>query len=121
MQSANSVTALIAELERVKTRRDRASQLILDMLAEAGRNPAIAKILRTRSRAIRGLLAGFLRNAQRQGQVDRTLDPELAAALIISIVDGATALKIRDPKLDTPATRKMQETLITRFLSPRAR
>jgi len=61
MQSANSVTALIAELERVKTRRDRASQLILDMLAEAGRNPAIAKILRTRSRAIRGLLAGFLR------------------------------------------------------------
>src|ERR1700750_2375550 len=49
MESANAVTAMVSQLDRIKGKRGDARMrarnlLLLDMLAEAGRNPAIAKI-----------------------------------------------------------------------------
>ena len=119
MKSSNAVSALVAEMERAKVARDRAGQLIvLDMLAEAGRNPAIGDILRQHSRELRTLLADFLREAQNRGQVDRTLDADLAAAVLLSVGDGAKALTIRDPTLDMTRCIDLLKILIARFLSP---
>jgi hypothetical protein len=90
------------------------------MLAEAVRNPAIAEIMREHSRALRTLLSKFLREGQERGQVDGTFDADLTAAIIISVIDGAKALTIRDPGLDMVQGIDALKTLVSRFLTPPA-
>lgn len=88
------------------------------MLAEAGRNPVIAELLQKHTKELRSLLAKYLKKAQQKGQVDPTLDCNLTASLLLSIVDGATSLTLRDPKMNSRAGADMLRTLITRFLAP---
>jgi hypothetical protein len=88
------------------------------MLAEAGRNPAMAAILQQHSGQLFSLLADYLRDGQRRGQIDRTLDADLAAAILVSVMDGFKTLAIRDPALDMAATVDLRKTLISRFLTP---
>jgi AcrR family transcriptional regulator len=98
--------------------RDATHFLLFDMLAEAGHNPAIAKLLRDHNRATRAKLATLLRNGQDHGYIDRTLDPDLAASILISAIDGTKAMNIRDPKLNKEAASEHLAMLITRFLAP---
>jgi TetR/AcrR family transcriptional repressor of uid operon len=119
LRGSNAVAALVAEIERAKLNHDRGKQmLMLDMLAEAGRNRAIRRILRDHTRALQTLLADFLRAGQERGQVDRGLDADMAATILISVTDGAKALTIRDPDLDVTKSVEHLQTLITRFLTP---
>jgi TetR/AcrR family transcriptional repressor of uid operon len=119
-ESPNAVDGLVAEIARAKPGRDRGSSriLVLDMLAEGGRNPAVGAILREHTGALRHLLSDFLRQGQARGQVDRSLDADVAAAILISISDGAKALAIRDPDLDMTKATETLQALVTRFLTP---
>lgn len=121
MDGPDVLAAFLAEFEHLQAVRDRSPQgLLLDMLAEAGRSPEISKILRKHSLVIRAMFADFLRKGQHQGQIDRDLDPEAAAATLLSVIDGAKALAARDPKFDAKKTVDHLKMLITRFLSPPA-
>ncbi len=120
MASADVVAALMLEMEQVRAHHDHAKQaLLLDMLAEAGRNPALAEILREHSQGMQALLADLLRKGQEQDRVDPGLDPELAAMILIVVLDGSKALALRDPTLDAKRSTDLLRTLITRFLRPR--
>jgi len=113
------INTLVSKVEMARARqRDATHFLVFDMLAEAGHDPSIAKILRDSNRAMRSRLAAFLKKGQDGGYVDRTLDPDLAAAVLISAVDGAKSMAIRDPKLSKEGTSEHLKTLITRFLKP---
>jgi TetR/AcrR family transcriptional repressor of uid operon len=119
MESSNAVTALLAEIDRVDIGYARGrAVLVLDMLAEAGRNPVIGNILKEHSRKLRALLAKFLLEAQQRGHVDPSLDADTTAAILLSVVDGARTLRIRDSKLDMAKGLPLLKTLVARFLTP---
>lgn len=122
MKDGNAVEAVVAELESLKSHhRESKSAVLLDILAEASRNPAIAEILQETSRSIAKLLAEFLRQGQRRGDIDPNLDTETAATVLLSIIDSCKTLSIRNPDLDPARSAKVLETMITRFLSPRGK
>ena len=113
------IEAFVAALESAELEQFHNRQLLaLDMLAEAGRNPTIAGVLQERSHAMRSLFASFLRTAQEGGQVDQSLDPDLAAAVLQSIFDSMTTMTIRDPGISKTGSLECLKLLITRFLAP---
>ncbi len=118
MEGPNVVAALLAELDAGPTHCAReAPPLLFDMLTEAGRNPAVGRILREHSHAVRTLLAEVLRTGQGKGQVDPDLDPILTAAVLIGVLDGAKLLAVRDPDVDRIQIKKLLQTLITSLLT----
>lgn len=120
-EGASVLDALIALVDRFRIGRHSAKQpLLLEMLAEAGREPAMAKVVQEISRAMRGLLADLLRKGQARGEIDAGLDPELAAALLMGVLDGGKALGIRAPELDEEKVVCLLKLLIARFLAPGA-
>jgi TetR/AcrR family transcriptional repressor of uid operon len=123
MQSDDAIGALIAEIGRHKgSKKDpqaRArSRMILEMLAEAGRNPAIAKIVHKSSATLLAVLADFVRSGQARGQIDPALDSDVAAAMVLSVMDGMRTLAIRNPDADMGASLDTLQILMARFLSP---
>jgi TetR/AcrR family transcriptional regulator, repressor for uid operon len=119
VDSPDVLAAFASEVQQTKARPDRAGRvLLLDMLAEAERNPALAKVLQEHSRNVRRFLAEFIRRGQARGQIDPSLEPDLTAAILISVFDGLKTLSIRDPKIDAKKSTKLLTTLITRFLTP---
>lgn len=120
IEKADPIEAFVAALESAELKQFHNRQLlVLDMLTEAGRNPAIADVLQERSRAMRSLFASFLRTAQKGGQVDPSLDPDLAAAVLQGIFDSMTTMAIRDPAIDKAGSLEYVKLLITRFLARR--
>jgi AcrR family transcriptional regulator len=123
MQSDDAIGALTAEIGRHKgKKRDpqahALSRLVLEMLVEADRNPAIARIVRKSSAALRELLVDFVRSGQRRGQIDPELDANVTAGMLLSVMDGMRTLTIRDPGADVNRSLDMLNILITRLLSP---
>jgi len=117
--SDDPIALLVSRVQSGRTRqRDANHFLLFDMLAEAGHNPAIAKLLRDHNRAMRSRLAALLRRGQDNGQIDGSLDPDLAASVLISAIDGVKTTNIRDPKLSREGVGEHLTMLITRFLSP---
>jgi TetR/AcrR family transcriptional repressor of uid operon len=113
MEDSDPVAAFVKGLEQT-----RSNILILDMLAEARHNKAMAQIVTKNSRELRVLVARFIENGQQKGKIDKGLDPEMAAAVLLSIIDGAKTIAVRDPKLDRTATLKHLKIMVTRFLKP---
>lgn len=94
--------------------------LLLELLAEAGRNPAIGAMIQKQGERGRHLLGDMIRRGQADGTIDSALDPDLAASVLIGIViDGMKALTIRQPGLPRDKAGDMIELLVTRFLTAR--
>ncbi len=98
---------------------------IFDDWASAGR---LLSELRTRwvspfrafFRRIRRCLAGLIREGQRLGEIDRSLDPELAAAVAIGAVDGLLLQVLVEPRAfaDPGALRDALVTAVHKGLVP---
>jgi len=95
-------------------------QLHLDMLAEAGRNPAMAEIVKRHATKIRGMLTTLLQAAQQRGQIDQSLNAELAATILLGAIEGLGKMSIHAPDYDMKQELAMLATLIRRFLTPGA-
>jgi hypothetical protein len=78
----------------------------------------IAEIVRRRDRARGEQLSRLLREGQERGQIDRSLDPDIAAVVLSGIVESMSYLMIRDPSFDSKAGAEMLKLLMVRFLAP---
>jgi TetR/AcrR family transcriptional regulator, repressor for uid operon len=117
-EDQDPIRTLVSEFERLKALNNMKSGVLLDVLAEAARNPAIGKILQETSEEMRRLMAEFLRRGQARGQIDPDLDADMASALLISMIDSLKTLPIRAPTTDPKRSARVLDKLITRFLSP---
>lgn len=119
MDKPDAIAALVAEVRHPEDHREQTGQvLLLDMLAEAGRNPAMAGILQEHSRKLQTLLADFIRKGQALGQIDPGLEPEVAAGIMLCVGDGMRALAFRNPEVDMGKSLNTLKILLTRFLTP---
>jgi len=119
LEGPDVISALISEIEQAKSRIERGGRLLLlDIFAESGRNPAIAQILHEASRTIIGLIAEFVRRGQAQGKVNKDLDPDVTASVLLGIADGARLMSMREPKLDTAKSLEYLKLVVIRFLTP---
>ncbi len=117
-ESPDALAALISEMEQAKAEKEPGVHvLVLDMFAEAGRNPAMAEVLQEHTRGMRRLLADFLRKGQARGQIDPSLDAETAAAVLIGVIDGSKIMAVREPSPNRMKTIELLRTLIDRFLT----
>ncbi|MFY9655050.1 MAG: TetR/AcrR family transcriptional regulator [Methylocystis sp.] len=88
--------------------------LLFEVLAESTRSEAIARDLQSHSRRMCELVAKLLQQGQARGEIDPALDPETAAAVLISLMDGARALALRDREIDPHRTAAVYDLLIRR-------
>jgi len=96
------------------------NRISTEVFAEALRNPAIAKILASDTRALSLDILELLQNGLQSGQIDADLDLEKAALWIIAITDGATARVAVDSAFNPEDHIEVLTQLISKFLSPRA-
>jgi TetR/AcrR family transcriptional repressor of uid operon len=115
--SSEALAALMAKMQQTKTHdKEGANGLILELLAEAGRNPVIARLVQQHSQGMHRLMADFLRQGQAQGDIDPALDVEAASTLLTGILDSFVITSIHAPSLDPAATGEMLRRLMIRFL-----
>ena len=74
--------------------------LSVELWAESLRSPRIRELLRSELRNISEPLAEITRNAQEDGEIDRRLNPESVAQILISLFDGCVLQKTVDEGLD---------------------
>lgn len=94
--------------------------LMMEIMAETGRSPVIAKIVSEHIQRLRGLIADFLRRAQERGQIDSGLDPDLSALVLISATNGGKAFIGLDPSLDQALCKAQLGNMIEGFLKPKS-
>lgn len=108
LRAAADPFAMFLELGRkhlVDEPREKAV-FVLDLWAEATRNPQISTIHRDFEIDITMWMAGFLQHMIDQGKADPRLDANAAAQLLLCMSDGLLARRARDP--DTDSERHFQ-------------
>ncbi|KYF93295.1 hypothetical protein BE20_09700 [Sorangium cellulosum] len=112
MKDARDLPALVADLYGGK-----GPALLFDLLAESQRNAAIADRLRRHSAEMKQLLAGAIARGQAAGLVDDTLPAADLATMLLAVLDGSKAIRLRDPAVDRDRAREMLLALVSRVLS----
>jgi TetR/AcrR family transcriptional regulator, repressor for uid operon len=92
------------------------SALLAELMAEAVRTPSIAKALRAFSRQLRRVLADVVHRGQTRDEIDKAIDPDTAAVVLIGIMDALRALALRYPDIDRSKATDVFKLLTTRFL-----
>jgi len=118
VEGPDVLSSLVSAFRRSAARERTDQEMILDMLVEASRNPAMAKIMEQYSQALQAQISNFLRKGQSRGQIDPGLDPELTAGVLLCVSDGLKTLSLRNPKLDRDKSIDILKTLLVRFLTP---
>ncbi len=93
--------------------------LVLEIMAEASRNPVVAEIVRTKEAIIRRGLEEVLIAGQKQGSIDPGYDVTLLSRLLSALFDGLSLRRAISPDLDLDALNPLHGELLRRFLSPR--
>lgn len=94
------------------------SQVSYETLAEAGRNPVMAEIVKRHSDAVRGLFRDFLTTAQAQGKINATLDTDAAASTLLGMSQSAREWAARDPEFDQGRYLALLDDLALKMLTP---
>ena len=108
---------LVAQVQQYTRDGSHRIPLLFDMFADAGRNPATARMLHQHSETMRKLLGDLLRRGQEAGEVDRSMDADAVAPVLIGIVDAAKVMLVRYPEQPIADTVAMLRLLIARYLS----
>ncbi|AUX22809.1 transcriptional regulator [Sorangium cellulosum] len=112
VQDARDLPALVADLYS----SGKGPSLLFDLLAESQRNAAIAERLRRHSAEMKQLLASAIARGQAAGLVDDTLSAPDLATLLLAVLDGSKAMRLRDPAVDRGHAREMLLALVSRVL-----
>lgn len=84
-----ALDTILSEVRQLTGSRRRAEfALLFEMLAKSARTPAMARLLQDSSRQVRKLFATVLQHGQARGEIDPTVEPELAASVLIGVVDA---------------------------------
>ena len=92
--------------------------LTLEIMAEASRNPVVAKILRTKEAAVRQSFEDLLAAGQRQGTISGDFDVGPLCSLLCAVFDGLTLRRAVAPDEDPNAVTALHQELLRRLLSP---
>lgn len=121
MNASDAVQSLVQAMLTVREGSEAPNRiLMMEIMAETGRSPAIANIVSQHIQRLRGLIADFLRRAQGLGQIDPDLDPDLSALVLISATNGGKAFMGLDPGVDQVLCRAHLEKMVTGFLKPKS-
>lgn len=88
-------------------------QMVLEIWAEAGRNPAIAQLCGAIDADVRAGLAALLRSAIAKGEAAASLDAEFAARLIVTVVIGLFKRAAHERDFDADAEIDMAKAIFT--------
>lgn len=94
------------------------SALWLEILAEAARNPAIARLLREDDQQLRTAFTALTQRAIAAGEVRPGVDIESVARLAIALMDGLTARVGFDPDFNLEGGIAEMTDLLERALRP---
>lgn len=90
--------------------------LLLEVLAEAARNPAVASAVRASDEQVRGFMLETLGTASGQGSALSDLDGRVE--VLAALFDGLRSRAVRHPDLDREAVTRMVQRLIRALLAP---
>lgn len=93
-------------------------RITFELLAEAGRNENIRKIMIDNTDSVRQLLSETLKAGQARGDVDTGFDPDQTSAVLVSILYAAPMLPLIATDVDFDESRNLIATMIRRFLQP---
>lgn len=114
-----TATVLLSELWSMDGWDDLAHcRITFELLAEAGRNETIRKIMIDNTSSVRRLLSETLRAGQARGDVDPAFDPDQTSAVLVSILYAAPMLPLIATNVDFGVSRDLITTMIRRFLQP---
>jgi TetR/AcrR family transcriptional repressor of uid operon len=117
----SAVATVLSEMDSLRQSGKPAEwALLFEMLAEGTRNRAMAETLRAHSVQMQMLMTDLIRHGQTRGEVDKGIDPEIAAAVLIGVMDGSKAVALRNPGVDASKAAGLFKLLISRFLVPPA-
>lgn len=117
MGRQDAIGSLVAMFEPTRDKATRQA-LVLNTLAEAVRNPAMAAILEEHSRGVLTQLSSFVSQGQADGQIDPGLDPDMVALVLYCVGDGSKSMLLRAPAHDSDKSLALIKTMLTRFLAP---
>jgi len=89
------------------------AQMILEIWAEAGRNPKIAAMAGALDAKVRAGIIGLVDTAQRRGEAASHVDPDFVARAIMSLVAGVFKRRALEAEFDIDAEAAMMVGLIT--------
>ncbi len=92
--------------------------LILEILAEASRNPTITGVMGECERSIRRSLLDALEIGRRQGSVAADAEIEVACTMLMLIFDGITVQSVTNPLFDREVIMQQLGLLLNRLLRP---
>jgi AcrR family transcriptional regulator len=108
------IQALAAQLTELFAQWASLGKMFLDLWAASG--PTFKRFFRR----IRSDLAELIAEGQRTGDIDRTVEPQEAAAAVIAIIDGMLLQMIVDPAAfgEAAQTRRLLLRSVQRILQP---
>lgn len=116
--SVGVIPTLGAEIEKtIRYAATGGQALFFELIAEAGRNPRLASMLRDSASRRGSLLSDIIRKGQERGEIDAGLEPEAVAFLIINVLDAAKMMTTRDPGIDIAKNVGLMSTMLARFLA----
>ena len=115
----SGLAVMMAEFVRLLAQDRSYCQLSVEILAEASRNPVVAKLL---AESDTEMLLGFeaaVRQGQAAGHIDSTLSPRATAQLLLAMVGGFIGRLAVEPDLDVEAIAEHAKRAVMNLLSPR--
>ena len=96
-----------------KLRRPGTAALLLEVTAEAARNPKVAAVVQAHDRRIREAISDLISKAQGLGLPE---DADCRAQMMCLIFEGCAARVIRNPEMDDSALAGLRDWLLARLL-----
>jgi AcrR family transcriptional regulator len=96
-----------------KLRRPGMAALLLEVTAEAARNPKVAAVVQAQDRRIREAISTLITKAQGLTEPD---EADCRAEMMCLIFEGCAARVIRNPQLDDEMLVQLQDWLLARLL-----
>lgn len=95
-----------------------ASGLFCEVFAEAQRNPQIRTAFESKCREARAMLRGVLAKMQAEGAIEKSLDADVVAIMLMAIGDGLLVRTRLDPDVTFEALWPGLKDLVMRMLRP---